>query len=341
MQKPCQNMNWNPLVEWFEEGKRNFPWREEKSPYRVWISEVMLQQTQAVVVIPYFNRWISLFPTVEALAKAPLDQVMKAWEGLGYYSRVRHLHETAAKIVHEHGGILPSNREKLAELKGFGPYTIGAVLSFAFHQKAAAVDGNVIRVMARLFALQDDASQKKRYEAKVEALLPNHEPWVVMEALIELGAVICRRKPDCASCPLQDQCLGYRKAIAEALPIRKPAQAAILLKREVAVIEAGSFLLLRQVEVGKVMGGLFEFPYIDQGELWPFDLRKVKVCDLPRVKHTFTKYRATLFPSVWKAEEKKELKGYDWVPFDQVKRLPFSSGHRRVLNEYFTHRRVG
>lgn len=139
------------LKHWFEENKRNFPWRGKPSPYAVWVSEVMLQQTQASVVVPYFERWIVRFPSIEVLASASIEEVIKLWEGLGYYSRARSLHEGAKFLVEHHNGTLPSDPIALAKVKGLGPYTIGAILSFAFHQKAAAIDGNVTRVMSRFF----------------------------------------------------------------------------------------------------------------------------------------------------------------------------------------------
>jgi len=330
-------MDLEPLREWFKEEKRDLPWRREPAPYRVWISEVMLQQTRASVVVPYFERWMELFPTIEALAEAPAEAVMKAWEGLGYYARARNIHETAKAVVSEHGGIFPSDREKIAALKGLGSYTVGAILSFAFHQRAPAVDGNVVRVVSRLLALQDDASRKGRYEQEVEKLLPLHEPWVVMEALIELGALVCQKKPSCESCPLQEQCLGYRRGIAQELPVVKKQPGSIAISRNVAVVVCEGFVLVRQESVGKVMGGLYEFPYVEEGSAWELFPDMEKEQDLPIVKHTFTKYRATLYPAVWKVKEKKEAKGYHWVSAARLKELPFSSGHRKIYHEYFTY----
>jgi A/G-specific adenine glycosylase len=330
-------MDLEPLRRWFEEEKRDFPWRRENTAYRVWISEVMLQQTKASVVIPYFKRWMELFPTVHALAEAPLELVMKAWEGLGYYSRARNLHEVARVIVTDFGGIFPSDREKLAALKGIGPYTVGAILSFAFHKRAPAVDGNVVRVISRLLALQEDGSRKELYEQAVEKLLPFHEPWVIMEALIELGALVCQKKPSCISCPMQEQCLAYHQGIEETLPVMKKRSESIAIHRNVAIILYNDFVLVRQEAVGKVMGGLYEFPYVEKGQVWDLTVDMQKEKELPVVKHTFTKYRATLYPVVWKVKEKKDIMGYHWVSIARLASIPFSSGHRKICNEYFTH----
>src|ERR1700722_10190653 len=175
------------LKDWFVREKRDLPWRENPSPYAVWISEVMLQQTQASVVIPYFERWMARFPTVAVLAEASQGEVIKMWEGLGYYSRVRHLHQAAKDLMYRYAGDLPRTREGLEGIKGIGPYTRGAILSFAFHQKAAAVDGNVLRVLARYFAIEEEIEKaKKSITELTESILPEEEPWIVMEGLIEL-----------------------------------------------------------------------------------------------------------------------------------------------------------
>ena len=189
---------------WFLQSQRSFPWREDRSPYSVWISEVMLQQTQARVVIDYYQRWMKKFPDIEHLARAPLEEVIKQWEGLGYYVRARNLHKAAQYLVEHHQGIFPSSRELLEKIPGIGPYTVGAILSFAFHQKAAAVDGNVIRVLTRLFAMQEEVqtqSSKKWLWKCAENLLPEKEPWILVEGLIELGATVCTLKPKCSQCP--------------------------------------------------------------------------------------------------------------------------------------------
>lgn len=322
------------LKAWFSEEKRDFPWRKDPTPYRVWISEVMLQQTQAAVVVGYFERWMQKFPTIHDLAKAPLSEVMKAWEGLGYYSRARNLHEAARMVVDKFGGSLPSCPEELGKIKGFGPYTVGAVLSFAFHQRAVAIDGNVRRVVSRFFATDKEIS------SLTEKLLPENEPWVAMEALIELGATVCQKKPQCFKCPLREECLAYARGETHLFPAPKKREKTILIAREVAVITAGDEVLVRQEKLGKVMGGLYEFPYVEKGKSFAFDLKLTFCGKLPIVKHGFTRYRATLYPTLWKAEEKREIEGYAWVSWEKIAYLPFSSGHKRILDENLTHRKL-
>jgi A/G-specific adenine glycosylase len=329
------------LRDWFLDHQRDLPWRENRVPYRVWISEVMLQQTQVAVVIPYFHRWMQKFPTARSLAEAPLEEVMKAWEGLGYYSRARNLHLAAQRIVAEHGGELPSDPEKLAELPGFGPYTVGAVLSFAFRQRAPAVDGNVIRVLSRYFASEVDASKRNHFEELARAVLPEEEPWVVMEGLIELGATVCQKKPRCRECPLKEECRAFRECKADLLPVKKKRAETIYLERQVAVIRWGDEVLVRQEKEAKVMAGLYEFPYASLEENFNMGLQLIKLMSLPLVKHGFTRYDVTLYPSLYKAEEKLEITGFEWKTWNDLAKLPFSSGHRRILenlrNENFTH----
>jgi A/G-specific adenine glycosylase len=327
MQEACQVES---LREWFKENRRDFPWREKKTPYRVWISEVMLQQTVASVVVAYFERWMERFPTLEALAEAHIDEVIKHWEGLGYYSRARNLHK-AAQIIHlEHGGVIPQEKELLERLPGFGPYTTGALLSFAFGKKAAAIDGNVRRVISRYFALETVSG------ADVESFLPDVKPWEIMEALIELGATVCRPKPTCQLCPLQDGCLAYRDGRIADFPPKTKRPPITKIRRDVSVVLHNDEIFLKKGLKGEIMEGLYEFPYV------PLPLNMQKIVELPVVSHTFTRFHATLYPVLYRIETKVDIPGFEWVSFEKAKTYPFSSGHRRIfkelLNVYSTYR---
>jgi A/G-specific adenine glycosylase len=333
------------LHDWFLQNRRDFPWRESPTPYKVWISEVMLQQTRASVVIPYFLRWIDLFPTARALAEAPLEKVIKAWEGLGYYSRARNLHRGAQQIVERFGGEIPSQREELESIHGLGPYTVGAILSFGFKQRAPAVDGNVTRVLTRYFSIEENISKqstKRKITAAAESLLDKNEPWVTAEALIELGATICSPKPRCHACPLQRNCLGQDKA--ESLPIKNEEKETIQLKRTVVLIECSGKILVKKGEKGKVMADLYEFPYFEMGkEHWTqkmivrailqnFNLKVAIVQKFPSVAHTFTRFKAQLYPVRCQAANLQQIEGFEWVSQDILSELPFSAGHRRILS---------
>jgi A/G-specific adenine glycosylase len=331
------------LKEWFIREKRDLPWRNEPSPYKVWISEVMLQQTQAVVVVDYFFKWLELFPSIPSLAKASLEEVIKAWEGLGYYSRARNLHKAARYLMQHHEGALPSSIEDLSAIPGIGPYTAGAIASFAFHRRAAAVDGNVIRVISRFFCIKEDVSkpstQKKIREA-VEDLLPNEESWIVMEALIELGAKICKKSPDCTRCPVKSECRG--KEQARTLPFKGKKIEVTALIRYVAVVMADGEVLVRKGDSGKVMADLYVFPYWEGAlAVEKLGLSLSFVRDLPKQKHSFTRFRVDLYPALFELKEKLDVVGYEWVCLRQLMRLPFSSGHRHIaqglVNEYFTY----
>lgn len=339
-------MDCRALIDWFHQEKREFPWRIEPTPYRVWVSEVMLQQTQASVVIPYFEKWMERFPTIEELAKSPVEEVIKMWEGLGYYSRARNLHAGARTVWEKFGGVLPSSQENLALIKGLGPYSIGAIRSFAFHEKAPAVDGNVLRVTARYFGLEDDISKtstQRKIRDRVMDLLPDEEHWIVNEALIELGATVCGKKPQCAACPLQKTCAGYRDGTAHALP-RKSARTAITpLFRMVPVIMSDQHLLMRKGRKGEIMEDLYEFPFFETDEAGisseellyrigeELALTPCLVTLLPIVSQSFTKYRVKLQPHVFRQEELTPVPGYEWISREDLRRAALSSGHRKIL----------
>ncbi len=211
-----------PLLAWFDRHKRDLPWRRTSDPYRIWVSEIMLQQTQVDRVIGYYERFIEAFPTVEALANAPLDDVLRLWEGLGYYSRARNLHAAAQTVVREHGGAFPRSYEALRALPGIGEYTAGAVLSIACGVPTPAVDANAIRVLARLFAIEGDASKgqvRRRITELALQVLPADRPGDFNQALMELGALICiPGRPGCLICPLTDACEARARGLQERIP---------------------------------------------------------------------------------------------------------------------------
>jgi len=338
----------NLLKKWFLREKRELPWRQNPNPYSIWVSEVMLQQTRVSVVIPYFERWMTLFPTIEALARSPLDKVIKAWEGLGYYSRARNLHEGARYVLEHYNGKLPEHEDDLKKIKGLGPYTIGAIRSFAFKQKAPAVDGNVIRVLSRFFLVEEDTSKPKTIKKLWElasSILPEEEPWIVNEALIELGATLCARKPKCSDCPLRKGCKAYEQGLAEKIPFKSAKVKTEHLHRAVAVVIADGKLLVRRGKKGEIMSDLHEFPYIKCSTnridgldftkkiRREFGLTVALEKELKETAHSFTRYQVQLFPALFYCKKSVEIPGYQWLSLSELDSLAFSSGHRRIFEE--------
>lgn len=255
------------LVDWFHADKREMPWRTDASPYRVWVSEIMLQQTRVDTVIPYFNRFIENLPTVEDLAEVEEGELMKLWEGLGYYSRVRNMQETAREIVKDHGGMFPRKASELQKFKGIGAYTAGAVASIAFDDRAAAVDGNVFRVMARLTANHGDLRDmkiQKELTREVERVLPEKSVGDFNQALIELGALVCISKgsPKCPVCPVISYCEANRLGIQDILPYKSKAKEKTVEEKTVLLIQCGERFAIRQRPKERLLGGLFELPNV-------------------------------------------------------------------------------
>lgn len=350
------NFDIHSLQRWFLKEKRDLPWRVDPNPYAVWISEVMLQQTQVAVVIPYFERWMHRFPCIRTLAEASLDEVIKCWEGLGYYSRARNLHEGARYVLDHFDGQLPSDQKLLQQIKGLGPYTIGAIRSFAFHQKTAALDGNVIRVLSRYFMIQDDICKSetvKKLRTIAEEILPENDSWIINEGLIELGALICGRKPQCSECPLKASCLSYAHGLTQQIPYKSAKAKTEFLYRSVAVITNQNTLLLKRGEKGKVMSDLHEFPYFETGKSGisiqevidliqkELNLKVTVVKELPEINHSFTRYQVRLNPILLTCHEPIQVENLAWRTLSEVQKLAFSSGHRRILQQVMTNAEGG
>jgi len=299
------------LIGWYTVKQRDLPWRRTTDPYRIWVSEIMLQQTQVVTAIPYYERFLARFPTVEALAQAALDEVLALWQGLGYYSRARSLY-AAAQIVHaQHHGQIPAQRDELLALPGIGEYTTGAILSIAFGRDEPAIDGNVTRVLCRLFAYEGDPSKpagKRFLRERSLALLPSGRAGDYNQAMMELGATVCTPKsPLCSECPLTTFCrareLGRQNALPLAKPRRKPPHhemAAALCPHN------GAVLIVRRAPQG-LLGGLWELP---SGEIAPGEdhahaltrhltqglgLTVTVGLRIGVVKHAYTHFRVTVY----------------------------------------------
>jgi A/G-specific adenine glycosylase len=252
------------LLAWYRRSHRDLPWRRTRDPYAIWVSEVMLQQTQVATVIPYYERFLARFPDVGALARASLDDVLKAWEGLGYYARARNLHAAARQVVTAHGGRVPDDPVVVRSLPGVGEYVAAAVQSIAFGAPLAVVDGNVKRVVARLFALRgpvDRPAGVRAVRERAQALLDARDPGSFNQAVMELGAVVCRPlHPDCPGCPVAEWCAAHRAGRVDSFPARTPRRAIPVQRIAVGVVTDGARVLITRRSESGMLGGLWEFP---------------------------------------------------------------------------------
>lgn len=348
-----------PLLAWYADHAADLPWREDQDAYRVWLSEIMLQQTQVATVIPYFHRFLDAFPTVHDLASASQDVVLKQWEGLGYYSRARNLHRTAQIVSRDLAGQFPVTVDGLLKLPGVGRYTAGAIASIAFDQRAPVLDGNVIRVFSRLFDIQDDVSQtatQKQLWSIAEDLVPQDTPGDYNQALMELGRTICKPKsPSCDGCPIAAHCAAYAAGVQEERPIKKKkapiphydVTAGLVRNHE------GHLLITKRPE-DKMFGGMWEFPGGKQEPDEPLDacLRRelmeelgirVQVGDyFVRVRQAFTHFKITLHVFECTLHEDSadpeciDCTDFVWVAENDLDQFAFSRADRKVIEEFKT-----
>jgi A/G-specific adenine glycosylase len=351
------------LLRWFSQDARDLPWRRTLDPYAIWISEIMLQQTQVKTVIPYWTRWMRALPNVRALARATPERVLKLWEGLGYYTRARNLHRAARLLVGEHRATFPRQFQDVLNLPGVGRYTAGAICSIAFNQAVPVLDGNVIRVLARVFEIHAEprsAATQVRLWRLAEALVVQAaaEPAdyrspragrcagncsLLNQALMELGAVICTpRQPKCTVCPLRQRCQAFRSGCAAQLP-RAPGHRSAVTRRMAAfVAEQRGRYLVRQRPAGAINGRLWEFPNMDVvGER--FDALEAARCclgDQPAdlsplctIRHAITSSRITLHAFRARLPHRRisSVPGARWLALSELRRLAFTGAHRKIL----------
>ena len=256
------------LLAWYGRQGRDLPWRDTRDPYRIWLSEIMLQQTTVAAVIPYYQKFLASFPSVEALAAAAIDDLLELWAGLGYYSRARNLHKAARQVIGVHGGQFPQTLEGLMALPGVGRSTAGAILSIAFDQVAPILDGNVRRVLVRLFAWQEDprsSRAERQLWAWAEQLTSVKRPHDYAQAIMDLGALVCTpRQPLCTECPLQQLCQGLQLDLAAQLPVKRPKKAVPIRQQVALLLEDGQGrLLVRQRPLSGLLAGMWEFPGVE------------------------------------------------------------------------------
>jgi A/G-specific adenine glycosylase len=341
------------LLEWFAAQKRQLPWRQTRDPYRIWISEVMLQQTRVTTVIPYYRRFLEIFPNVEALAKAKDRVLMKAWEGLGYYARARNLRAAAQTLVKEFNGQLPHSYDELIQLRGFGAYTAASVASLAFGEDCAAVDGNVMRVLARLYAIESDirkAAAKREFQRIAAALLPQGKAGQFNEALMELGATLCKPKnPACERCPLQSYCKAFQQGRVHELPRKSPKAQIPHHQIAISVVHKNGRVLIALRPMEGLLGNLWEFPggKLKSGESLTECCRRETLEEtglevevgkrFSVVEHSFTHFRITLhaFHCRYlrgKAVPKSSQK-IRWVKLAELDEYAFPKANKKIIED--------
>ena len=342
------------LLAWYRRNQRSLPWRKTNDPYRIWISEIMLQQTQVDTVIPYYHRFLKAFPTVSSLARAPLQKVLKVWENLGYYSRAGNMHAAARMIVEKFDGRIPDNLEVIQTLPGVGLYTAGAILSIAYGQAIPAVDGNVRRILCRLFAIRksvDNTREQKQLQKLAASLIPAKHPGDFNQALMDLGATICKAKnPDCARCPVACHCQAQLHDLQNVLPITRKAP--VIPHRQAAatvIRNSKGMLLVVQRPASGLLASLWKLPggFIESGEDTENSLRRSVKEELDisirpgkhlaSVNYTYTHFRITL-----QAYECRLLKGtpktigcqnWRWASPIDLKKLPMSKIDRMIVRQ--------
>lgn len=344
------------LLAWYRRNQRPLPWRETSDPYLIWISEIMLQQTRVDMVIPYYHRFLKAFPNVASLARAPSQNVLKMWENLGYYSRARNLHAAAKVIVEKYGGRIPDTHEEIKTLPGIGEYSAGAILSIAYGQVLPAVDGNVRRILCRLFAIRkpvNDTQAQKQLQKIAALLIPLKHPGDFNQALMDLGATICKaRNPDCLRCPVEGLCQARIKNLQDVLPITGKAPATPHRQAAAAVVRNfKGMLLVVQRPASGLLASLWKLPggFIQNGKNTENSLRQnvreelgISIQPgkhLASVNHTYSHFRVTLH-----AYECRLLKGspkplgcqnWRWASPIDLKKLPLSKIDRMLLEMIF------
>jgi A/G-specific adenine glycosylase len=345
------NQTQKRLVAWYRRHHRRLPWRETGSPYRIWVSEVMLQQTQVQTVLPYYQQFLHHFPDVKALANADLQAVLKAWEGLGYYARARNMHRAANDILQKHNAKFPDSREALRELPGVGDYIACAVLSIVFNQPYAVVDGNVKRVLSRLCELSEPVNKSSSYKifkAAAEGLLDHRQPGIFNQALMELGALICTPKnPDCPHCPIHSRCGAYQTGRVGQFPKRIRSPKTPLHHIAVGVVYKKNHMLITRRKPEGLLGGLWEFPG-----------GKVKINETPeaacireikeevnlnvtvdghisQVKHAYTHFKILMDVFLCRyVDGEVKLNGpmdFRWVTLKEIDQYPFPKANHKFM----------
>ncbi len=340
------------LLSWFDANGRKLPWRVSYSPYQVWISEIMLQQTQVKTMLPYFHRWMARFPDAPSIVKAPEDEIMRFWEGLGYYARARNIRKAAQMMVTEHGGEVPGDFDSVRKLPGVGRYTAGAIMSFAFNADYPAPDANAWRILARVFDIAHPSGSKEFAETVwrvASNILPPGRARDFNQALMDLGSIVClSSEPSCAKCPLSFCCAAFRKGLIADRPVKARKKTTARIVRAAAVVVSEARVLIRKRPETGLMPNLWELPggEVPEGKSPELALRHIWLEELgirlgPMeglcvIKHSHTSFRVTLYafwcggpnPAPDPADNAAQLR---WASMNELEKLAFSSAHRRII----------
>ena len=324
-----------PLTDWYRKNKRDLPWRHNPDAYRVWVSEIMLQQTRVEAVKGYYDRFLKALPTVKDLAEAQEDKLLKLWEGLGYYNRVRNMQKAAQQIMVDYHGIFPDTYEEILKLKGIGNYTAGAISAFAYGIPKPAVDGNVLRVISRIIGSYEDImkqSVRKKIETALEAIIPENAASDFNQGLIELGAIVCvpNGEPKCEECPVKEMCVAHKEDLAAEIPVKKKAKARKIEDRTVLIFKDDDKIAIRKRPAKGLLAGLYEFPNLDghlsMDEVTEYSknigLMPVRVQKLPEAKHIFShiEWHMTGYEVIVDELEKTNEKGFLFIHPEQIKK---------------------
>ncbi len=353
------------LTDWFAHNQRDLPWRGQYDPYATWIAEVMMQQTQMERGVEYFERWMRRFPDIQSVAVADETTLLSAWEGLGYYRRVRNIQATAKVIMREHKGVFPCTYSGLIALPGIGPYTAGAIASTAFNEPVPCIDGNVERVLTRYFDIDGQVQSvavKKQLKNIITGLMPKNDARNFNQALMELGALVCRKSPQCEFCPLVQGCMAHRLGIAHERPVKKTRTPVKNIEAATGVLEHdGRFFVQKRLMEG-VWAGLWEFPggCVEQGETpqaaivreWQEELDFVTQVQRPItvIRHGYTTYKITLHCFRLQLVEQKvlcptppslrEASAWQWLDFAGLETIPMPAPHRKLVDFLQQHKEL-
>lgn len=348
----------NALLRWFHGNNRELPWRDKYNPYHIWLSEIMLQQTQMERGIRYFERWLCRYPDIAAVASSSLDEILKYWEGLGYYARARNLHKAAKVMCDEYGGRVPESYEQLLSLPGIGSYTASAIASIAFNQDVVVVDANVERVFSRLFDIDAPLKNKgvhQRITGMARDLLPLGRAREFNQGLMDLGGMVCTPKnPDCGVCPVSANCLAYKGNFVEDRPVKGTKESQVHIEMATALLFHQGTIFIQQRKEDDIWGGLWEFPggrlkqneapeaavvreYMEETGFQVGVSRRITT-----VVHYYTKYKVTLHCFCCRLLQNSLLPNlraaqkYHWITEDQLSNFGFPAGHRKFIEHLYT-----